>query len=161
MLAIDPTSRGFGFVVLEGGSKLLDWGTRSIRDDKTEKTLAKVRELLELYRPAILVVEDCDDPLSRRAPRIRILIERLTEEAAALNVRPQPVAVAKVVAFFGREGARTKHQIADAIVRRFPELATYRPPRRKPWMSEDERQAVFDAVGFVLALANHIAPHRR
>ena len=60
--------RGFGFVVLEGGTKLLDWGTRSIREDKTETTLTKIQELIELYRPDLVVAEatlksaEFDDP---------------------------------------------------------------------------------------------------
>ncbi len=28
VLAIDPNSRGFGFAVLEGGARLIDWGIR-------------------------------------------------------------------------------------------------------------------------------------
>jgi hypothetical protein len=51
VLAIDPTSRGFGFVILEGETKLLDWGVRQIRANKDEATLMKVQELIRLYRP--------------------------------------------------------------------------------------------------------------
>ena len=34
ILAIAPSSRGFGFAVLEGQEKLVDWGVKSIKGDK-------------------------------------------------------------------------------------------------------------------------------
>jgi hypothetical protein len=30
VLAIDPTHRGFGYVILEGPERLIDWGTRHV-----------------------------------------------------------------------------------------------------------------------------------
>jgi len=62
-----------------------------------------------------------------------------------------PIAVAKVQAVFAALGARTKHQIAGVIARRLPELLPYRPPVRKAWMSETERQAIFDASGLAFS----------
>jgi len=53
---------------------------------------------------------------------------------------------------FAAQGATTKHAIAGVIVARFPELAPHRPRFRKPWMSEDERQAIFDAAAFALTI---------
>jgi hypothetical protein len=49
-------------------------------------------------------------------------------------------------------GIRNKNQMARFIVVRFPELARYVPPERKPWMSEDPRMAIFDGAAFALAL---------
>src|SRR5439155_13223774 len=51
---------------------------------------------------------------------------------------------------FAAQGATTKHEVAGVIAGRFPELAPHRPKFRKPWMSEDERQAIFDAAAFAL-----------
>ncbi len=41
--------------------------------------------------------------------------------------------------------------MARFIAAKFPELARYLPPERKPWMSEDLRTAIFDAAAFALA----------
>jgi hypothetical protein len=49
---------------------------------------------------------------------------------------------------FSESGASTKHEIAVAIAKRFPELAPRLPRFRKPWMSEDYRMSIFDAVAF-------------
>jgi len=45
----------------------------------------------------------------------------------------------------------TAEAIAMAIAKRFPELAPRLPRFRKPWMSEDYRMSIFDAVGLGLA----------
>ena len=50
-------------------------------------------------------------------------------------------------AFFG---AKNKYDIASLIAQEFPQLASRCPPERKPWMSEDYRIAMFDAVSLVI-----------
>jgi hypothetical protein len=47
-------------------------------------------------------------------------------------------------------GASSKQEIAAAIANRFPELAPRLPRFRKPWMSEDYRMSIFDAVALGL-----------
>ena len=45
----------------------------------------------------------------------------------------------------------TKHMLAEIIAKRFPEeLGSRLPPKRKPWMSEDFRMNIFDAVAEVI-----------
>lgn len=51
--------------------------------------------------------------------------------------------------------ARTKPEIAAAIAQHFPELAPRLPPKRKIWMSEDERMSIFDAVSLALTYFCH------
>lgn len=149
VLAIDPTTRGFGFVVVEGADRLVDWGLRDIREDKEQRTVEKLDGLLSLYAPSLLVVEDVDDPSSRRSPRVRNMVRLLGGMAVQRGVEIRPVAPAKVRACFARSGATTKYQITGALCDRFPELVWYRPPRRRLWMSEDERMAIFDAASLV------------
>ena len=55
---------------------------------------------------------------------------------------------------FSESGATTKYEGAVAIAKRFPELAPRLPRFRKPWMSEDYRMSIFDAVGFALVYFN-------
>jgi len=152
VLAIDPYSRGFGFVVLEGSSRLVDWGLRDTRRDKDHLLLRKVADLVRLYRPDVLVVEDCTDRRSRRRAEARRVISDIVTLAKASGLRTRAVSMAQVRQVFAVHGATTKHQIAGEIVVRFPELGAHRPRVRKPWMSEDERQAMFDAAALALTL---------
>ena len=61
-----------------------------------------------------------------------------------------------VLSYWGRTSiwagsdATTKQEIAIAIAERFPELAPRLPRSRKPWMSEDYRMSIFDAVALAL-----------
>ena len=45
----------------------------------------------------------------------------------------------------------TKHQLAEMMAKRFPEqLGLQLPPRRRPWMSEDARMGIFNAVALAM-----------
>ena len=39
VLAIDPSTRGFGFAVLEGPNRLIDWGVKETKVDKNKRSL--------------------------------------------------------------------------------------------------------------------------
>jgi hypothetical protein len=46
----------------------------------------------------------------------------------------------------------TKHAIAQILAKRFPEeLGFLLPPKRRPWMSEDYRMDIFEAISLALA----------
>ena len=151
VLAIDPTSRGFGYVVLEADDLLVDWGARQLRGEKNTACVAAVMRLIERYEPDLLVLEDGTATGSRRCQRVQQLIDRLAELARRNGIRVRWISRVKVKKAFASLGASTKHQIALAIAARFPELAYQLPRARKPWMSEDCRMAIFDAAAFALA----------
>jgi hypothetical protein len=54
-----------------------------------------------------------------------------------------PVAESGQQDFFPPEISSGKSRSKEDFL---PELAPYRPPRRKLWMSEDDRMAIFDAA---------------
>ena len=60
VLALDPTHRGFGFVVLEGPTTLVDWGVKRVGPAKNQETIAKVSGLIERYRPGQDPAGDAD-----------------------------------------------------------------------------------------------------
>jgi Holliday junction resolvasome RuvABC endonuclease subunit len=149
-LAIDPSTRGFGFAVLEGPNQLIDWGVKETKVDKNSKTLKLIADLIEPYQPAVIVVEDYEAKGSRRCTRVRELIADISKLAAKKKVKVRKFSRLKVKRPFSESGASTKHEIAVAISRWFPELAPRVPRFRKPWMSEDYRMSIFDAVAFGL-----------
>lgn len=148
-LAIDLASRGFGFVVLEGADRIVDWGTRDARVAKRVATLRAVRGLVEFYKPDLLVIEDCRDPKRRRSQRIGELSEDIRALAEAVDLRCAAVSWAKLRRTFGSRDS-TKHEIARALAARFPELAFALPPKRKPWQSEDVRGRIFGALAMAV-----------
>jgi Holliday junction resolvasome RuvABC endonuclease subunit len=161
VLAIDPTSKGFGFAVLEDPTVLIDWGLKRASGDRNVKSLEKAAELIERYRPEVLVVERTAAKGSRRCPRVRKLIEDLIALALDRRLRTRRISRRRVQRCFSEIGSATKRQIAVALVERFPELEPHLPPVRKPWMSEDGRMGIFDAVAFGWASYESLRRERR
>jgi Holliday junction resolvasome RuvABC endonuclease subunit len=150
VLAIDPTTRGFAFAVLEGPQRLIDWGVKSVRHHKHALCLARVAAQIRVFDPAIIVLERPVERQPGRCQRVRRLIDAIKTLAAKHGVQVRLVSRREVRQVFATYGASTKHQIAQAIGRQLPELSDRVPRYRKPWMSEDYQMNVFDAVSFAL-----------
>lgn len=151
ILAIDPSTRGFGFAVLEGPNQLVDWGVKETKTDKNRRSLTLIVDLIEQYDPAAIVVEDYAGKGSRRCRRAAELIDGISRLALNRKVKVKRFSRAEVKQAFAESGAVNKYEIAQTIAKRFPELAPRLPRFRKPWMSEDYRMSIFDAVGLGLA----------
>lgn len=145
ILAIDPTSRGFAFAVLETPAFLVDWGERII-PGKTGGLLRKVDDLLTHHQPAVLVVEDVAAKGCRRRKRAREEINRMEQLALARGVRVERASRLAVLRTFAP--AKSKYEAALWLAESFPVLGQHLPRRRKAWMSEDQRMNTFDALGF-------------
>jgi hypothetical protein len=155
VLTTDPIHRGFGYVIFEGPEQLIDWGVRHVDGQKNKASIAAAGEFISRYRPNILVVEDVATKGSRRCRRVRELVEALDRFGRERGLTVRKISQAKVKRAFSPSGIRNKDQIARFIAVQFPELARHVPPERKPWMSEDERMAIFDAAAFARAFFGH------
>jgi Holliday junction resolvasome RuvABC endonuclease subunit len=155
VLAVFPSTRGFGYVVFEGPKSLVDWGVKAVRSgQKNLESLKRVRQLLAFYRPDVLVLEDYEGSGSRRTKRIQTLINLMAALAAEEGIATAFFSRAEVRACFSPTGSTTKRQIAEAIIREFPELEPRLPPVRKIWMSEDCRMNIFDAAALGITFFN-------
>ena len=144
VLSIYPFWRGVAFVLFEGPNNPFDWGVKEIKGKhRDSNTLVEIKKIVDRYRPDVLVIEDAD---SRRTSRIRKLYRMLVHFAEAEYVDLHRCSKVEVRACFATVGARTKYEIARAIATQIPAFAHRIPRRRKPWMSEDPRQSLFDAA---------------
>jgi Holliday junction resolvasome RuvABC endonuclease subunit len=151
ILAIAPSTRGFGFAVLEGEVSLVDWGVKTVKGDKNVQSLARVEDLIAHYQPEVLVLEDASAKGSRRSPRIRKLSRQIIKMAATRKVSVALFSRDQVMKTFITDGQGTKHMLAEIMAKRFPEeLGSRLPPKRRPWMSEDYRMNIFDAVALAM-----------
>ena len=152
VLAIDPATRGYGFAVLEGPRRLVDWGVASVRRNKRALSLTRLAAQIRLFRPGVVVLPDPADGRHPRCARVRELIHAMQALAAKEEIKTRLISRAHVVSLFAPLGADTKHEIAVAIARRFPaELAHRVPPPRRPWMPEHHNMPIFDALALALA----------
>jgi len=159
VLAIFPSTKGFGYSVFEGPTSLVDWGVKVARGDrKNAQSLQRVRELVAFYRPDVLVLEDYDGRGSRRAKRIEQLIDAIAACAEKERVATASFSRAEVRDCFS---LTAKRQIAEAIARDFPELEPRLPPVRKIWMSEDARMNIFDAAALAMTFFHRKRQRKR
>jgi Holliday junction resolvasome RuvABC endonuclease subunit len=151
ILAIAPSTRGFGYAVLEGHGEIVDWGVRSIEGNKNSGSIKKVEEMIDLYNPQVMVLEDTTAKGSRRSPRIKALTKRLVDLAERRTIEVALFSQEQVRRFFFGDADGTKHALAEIIAERFPEELGFRlPPKRRDWMSEDSRMGIFEAVALAL-----------
>src|SRR3990172_1278286 len=62
-LAVDPTSFGLGFAVLEDQDRLVDWGGKwTTSKNRNAQCVAAVVALVRSYEPDLVVLEDCAAP---------------------------------------------------------------------------------------------------
>src|SRR2546425_7905384 len=151
VLAIDPSTKGIGFAVLEGPERLIDWGIKQAEgdtDDAKNAECAKiVAELIDRSRPRILTLEDAAADDSRRCERVRNLLAAIRQLAREKRVKVLDFTPERVRSAF----TPTKDVIAAAIAGRFPELQPRLPRPRTLTMSEQYEMPVFDAMAFAVA----------
>jgi hypothetical protein len=154
ILAIDPTTKGFGYVILDLPSHLVAWGMAHVEGEKRSGAVARFVSLLDQFRPDAVVLEDTTAQGSRRYPRVRDLLEALAKVARERGLEVHTVSRLAVIACFSsKEDQATKHSIATTLAVAYPELAEKVPKKRKTWQSEDERIAVFDALSLAVTFA--------
>lgn len=151
ILAIAPSTRGFGFAVMEANDTLVNWGVKVVEGDKNKKSLEKAERIIAHYRPRVLVLEETGTKNTRRAPRIRELSKRIVELSKRYKVRVKIFSRKQIKRAFFAGGEGTKHEIAEIIAGRFPEdLAFQLPPKRRAWDSHNPRMDIFDAMALVM-----------
>lgn len=150
VLAIDPVSRGVGYAVLEGQDNLIGWGTKTTGQADNGKSTHVIDKLIDQFRPDVLVLENWNSNGSRRCPRVEKLLQRIAAKEGK-RVLVQLVTKREICAIGRLPLTGTKHGRATFLAQRFPELEPLLPPFRKPWMPEDDRMAIFDALSFAVA----------
>lgn len=145
-VSVDPSSRGFGFAVLENGRLLVDWGVAVVNDQTEGHLVARFQALVDRYAPRSIAFECVNE--SRRGARCRQRILTLEEHCQARSIAVIRIKRAQLRMIFG--DFSNKHQIAVTIAQKFPELLPILPPQRKPWMTENPRMKVFGAVALGL-----------
>lgn len=149
ILAIDLSSRGFGFVLAED-SQLIHWGTASGGTNGTI-VLGRFKTLAADWRPTTLLIDDYLAPTSRRCARIRNLLAAIEQYASQEGIRVRRLATGVIQAAFYSKAVETKEDRAKWLASRFRELAPRLPPVRRLWMSEDQRMSIFDAAALLVA----------
>lgn len=149
VLALDVRHSRIGYALFSGPKRLLDRGASTVPpqcNDRAGWIRQRMTSLLQQGSPSFIVMKQ-----RRRA--------RPTGNAAGVPILNAIRLAAKEhgipMYVLGREEiesvfnvfhARTKEQIARAVVGIFPELLGRLPPTRKKWQPEARGMIVFDAI---------------
>ncbi len=151
ILAVALSFGGFGFVVMEGQKTIIEFGRRVADGDKNAQSIAKMKKLLNFYRPGVLVLQDVEAKGSRRYPRIKTLNRQIKAVAEKHKIKVKLISGKQLRDLLLGNPRGTKQEMAEMLAAQFPdELASRLPPKRKPWKSEDSRMDIFDAMALAV-----------
>lgn len=148
ILALDPGTLYMGVAVLEG-ERLLYYGVRTFCRARPAERLFRatrlvVGQLIEQYQPAILAYEHTFYVQQQASAMLHIQEREIARLGRAEKLKVIGLSPAQVRRMLCQDGRATKQQVADLLVRRFPEIAGYRhrgeARREKYWLN------MFDAV---------------
>jgi hypothetical protein len=116
------------------------------------RALAWVNRFIQFYQPDVLVLPDVTAADTRRATRIKTLHRKIVAWAGKKQLKVKQISVTQVRTQLLGTVKGTKFAVAKTLAGRFPtELGNRLPPKRRPWMSEDPRMDIFDAVSLAVA----------
>ena len=150
ILALDLHPRSFGYVVVEGRDKLLDWGvcTHRGRDTSAHALLERrLRQLFALWIPSVVIVHNPPTMY----PRVRLqknrLLKRIVSEARKCRIG---VRMIRIESRQNPGKKVTKYENARRVAEHFPVLGWRMPPKRKAWESEHYRMSMFTAAALAM-----------
>lgn len=151
VLAIVAKPRGLMFTVSSSPLNLIDWGMRDRRGhERNAKRLEALVELVERYRPAVIVMPECTFKQYRQSRQACRFYEAIESYAGGQGIETQRYSKQIVKRTFRDAGAVTKYEIAKAIAGQIPALSFRLPRKRKPWANEDTRMGVFEATALAM-----------
>ncbi len=149
ILAIDIRAQQFGFVLIEEPNIILDCGVSGYRGNLKEALRHKIARLSELFAPS-LILSRHNTKIARHQVSVRATLDVLKQEARRRSVTLRFISASSLRQYFSDLGRRNKHEVSQAVVAHFPELAWRLPKKRKPWQNEPATQALFDAAALAL-----------
>ena len=150
VLALDLHPRSFGYVVVEGPNRLLDWGVRSRRrKSHSPDVLARrrLRPLLDIWMPSVLLLHHPARKLRPNPGEGRVL-KWIMAEAKSRQI---PVRLLKRKPGRDPRTRATKYENARRVAEHFPILGRNLPPKRRALESEDYRMSMFAAAAMTMA----------
>jgi hypothetical protein len=158
VLAIAPSTRGFGFAIVEGGRALVDWGAKFVHGKKSIAAISSLKHMILHYEPIAVVMKAGRENANGNS-KANIIVKSISELASTHGIETTRFSRQEIIyAYFGSH-RRTKHEVAQTIAHYFPdELGFELPPKRLPWMKEDYRMDIFEAVALALMVLNPNRP---
>ena len=136
--------------MFEGPNRLLDWGIKSFRPGVNAVKIPAAKKLLVLldeFTPSAIVIRKRE---VRRSTTKTKMLTAIESQSRRRRIPVRFISRGDVNrAFVGFES--NKYEVASALAKQFPALASRLPPKHKIWQSEDYRMGIFDAAAVGVA----------
>lgn len=163
ILALDVRHSRVGYAIFAGPRRLLDWGICTVPprcSNRAEWIRPRIAELLRHGLPACVVTRRQRlmklPNNANGAPILKAIRSATKEHGIPMYVLDRD----EIQSAFRIFRARTKEEIACAIVGIFPELLVRLPLKRKKWQPEAHGMIVFDAIATGIAYWQRSTPRR-
>ena len=154
ILALDVRHSRIGYALFSGPKRLLDWGANTVPsqcNNRAEWIRRRMAELLRYSSPACVVTRPRRFMNLPRNASGEPIIEAIQSVAEEYGIPMHVLGRGEIESTFCIFRARTKEEIACAIVGIFPELLVRLPSKRKKWQTETRGMIVFDAIATGIA----------
>jgi Holliday junction resolvasome RuvABC endonuclease subunit len=149
-LALFPNVIGIGYACLENPQTLLKTGVIKLRPTTNIKAMHHVRDLIDIFNPKIVILRDFDTHKPRKNARIQSLLDEVVAYTQEKHIPTYRYTRQQIRDVFELYGATSKYEISKQIIHWFPVLADLAPQKRKPWLPEDARMGIFDAMALAI-----------
>jgi hypothetical protein len=150
VMAIYPTTHGFGWAVLENPLSLVGHGVFTEYRNQRERCIEQADRLLGHFRPEAVVFPTTDPNETRHGSRSHDLSKALRGIAKDQGADVVVLSREAVLRVFAAEGAITRAEIASAVAARLPALYLRLPKPRRFDDGAAKSLAMYDAAALVL-----------
>lgn len=160
VLAIQPTSRGFGWTLFESPLSCIDWGTMTARPSRGGHILNRLERLLNRYEPSVLVIREFGRSDMHRSPRVCRFAKQIISLAETRGIYVPQYSREAIQSCFKKLGASTRYEMAQFIAQRVDALRHMLPKRCPIWQGESAAMSTFDAAVLAFTFfAYHSGPN--
>jgi len=150
VLALYPNRYGLGYALFGSPDDLIDCGIGYIRPTSNRKTMKRVRQYLDFYKPSVVVTRGNEPVIKRLSLRLERLVKLIEKEAQSQKLKVHSYHRGHIQNVFTQFGANTKYHVSQKLISWYPQLKKYGFPKRKRWMNESHNTGVFDAVSLAM-----------
>jgi Holliday junction resolvasome RuvABC endonuclease subunit len=152
VLAVHPTSRGFGWVLFEGPMAADLWAIATPKQSEYGPWCMKhFEKLLNQYHPKAIVLESGGPSDKVKVVRAELLSQNMRGFAANRDIDVYLYSRAEVGTALVSDENATRRTIVESVADLLPILRDRLPSKRRRWDSEDGRRCLFDAVALGIA----------
>ena len=151
VLAVFPTSRGFGWILFEGPMAPVNWGIASVKNNHSAWCMMRFGKLLDLYQPKAILFEVNVATEKAKSGRVAVLGQDMRGFAASRDIEIHLYSRAEIAAALLSDENASRRAVVELVADLLPILRDRLPSPRKPWQSEDGRRCLFDAAALGIA----------